>query len=587
MNVYEYNSWEDHYDDNSLESMEIDEGSSHEDNSEVSDRTPDPIPVAPKPRVKPYQGYPWNELIAMRGFKSLSKLATRVESRYSRRKLTPQRKRDMDNELVNRDTLDGTVLNIKSSVGQIIRWLKGASREDDSIEFNLESLCRTKVFEAWYNWALDYWNGSPQTPVNKCLAYKNLLEWLLTRESFKELYPKINKTLAVVRDSMSGLKSRVQRWKFNYDNAKQLVKRGEMLSDKQVLELNRKVWADLKRGFDKIKNNLSKTDRSGNAKLALELQTNLQILLICRLIGQRREFVAALDDEQVDIQDNGQLMIQPQREKKTRVDGHGLLQSPLMTRMLTWFKTHVRPLLGPKEGVKAWWLNTQGKPQAGKLMTRQIKRMVARHLPGTNITPASLRRQYATMFEGADWTANLDEDKFWQQIAGIMNTGVQTLNKHYKRTKSPQKQTELLDKVNWEWNQDEDIEDKMRSVEQLIAEDERPELPEKPLEEPAEFEVGEIVDKKVSKKSGVEYLVRWEGYPVEEATWERLTTLEGALEAIEQYEIRQSLDKKKKKKKEPAKKKRVIPKKKPATKKKTKRRETKKKETKKDTKKKR
>ena len=546
-------------------SNEEDDDSSQDGDSSDSEAKPLQA-MASRTRVRPYQGYSWEDLIAIPAFKSLDKLAGRVERRYVARKLNPKQKRDMDDGLINRDALDGTVLNIKSSLGQIIRWLKGASRDSDDIEFNLRALCRPKVFEAWYNWALDYWDGSPQTPVNKCLAYKNLLEWLLTRDSFKDLNPKIQKTLNLVKDYISGLKRKVARWKYTYTRATKLLVQGEMLSSDDLLELNRKVWADLKSGIDKIENNLNKKDRSGNKKLAYKLQTNLQILLFCRLAGQRREVVVTLDDNQVQLLDNGRLVIQPLREKKVRETGHGIEQDDLMSKLLKWFLRNARPLLDPQRGVKAWWLNTKGKPQSGKDMSKKIKRQIAEYLPGTSITPASLRRQYATMFESSEWTADMDKDQFWKELAGVMNTGVATLEKHYKRMKSPKKQTDLLQKINFEWNQDEDVEDKMHATEELLENVERPQLPDSPMEDLAEFEVAEILDKQVSRKGGVQYLVRWEGYKAEDATWEKLTNLECALQAVEEYEINKVLGKKKKVKKQPEKKnknkKKVIKKKK-------------------------
>jgi hypothetical protein len=574
-NMIVHESWEEHLDESDSEdepkgkvgkSGHNDEDELSESDLESNDKPPVRA-VAPSSRVKRYQGYSWSELLAMPAFKSLTKLAERVDARYTMRKLTPQVRRDMDAGLINRDALDGTVLNIKSSIGQIIRWLKGASRDDDSIKFNLKALCYPKVFGAWYQWALDYWNCSPQTPVNKCLAYKNLLDWMLTRDSFKDLSPKIQKTLRKVNDGISGLKRQVNHWKFKYANAKKLVQRGEMLTSDQLLELNRKVWDDLKRGIDKVKNNLDRTKQTDNVRLAYRLQTDLQVLLFLRLTGQRREFVAGLDDDQVVILEDGRLMLQPIKEKKVRESGHGLEQDELMSKMLKWFKDHVRPLLGPGVGVKAWWLDTKGQPQAGKYMSKKMKRQINEFIPGTSITPASIRRQYATMFEAASWTADMDENHFWRAIAGVMNTGTQTLDKHYKRVKSPQKQTKLLARINHEWNQDEDIEDKMRAMEQLMDVDERPELPDHPMEDLAEYEVAEIIDKHVSMKGGLQYKVRWEGYTAEDATWEKLSNLESALKAVEEYEVKTALEKNKSNKKK-KKKKRVVEKKKPAKKKK-------------------
>jgi hypothetical protein len=570
-------------------SMDIDEGESND--GDTSDSKPEAViqPTVPR-RVPPYQGYSWDTLVNKPAFKNLKLFASRMEKRYAARKLTPQMKADMDAGRINRDALDGTVLNIKSSVGQIVRWLKSASSADNTIPFNLKALAKTKVFEDWYFWALDYWNGSPQTPVNKALAYKALLKWFLTRDSYSELHPEVRRTLELLKDYVSGLKKRVPRWKYTYNNAAKLIDKGEMLTSQDLVELNRFVWTDLKRGIDKVENNLNEADDLANTKLAYRIQTNLQILLFLRLAGQRREVVVTLDDDQIQVLDDDRLIIQPLKEKRVRACGHGLEQTDLMSDCIRWWLANGRPLLKPEAHVKAWWCNTKGKPQAGKDMTKKMARHIAERFPGTHITPAGLRRQYATMFEGSEWTADMPEDRFWKEVAGIMNTGTDTLDKHYKRMMSPAKQSSLLQRINEEWNQDNDIEDKMQATHKLVKRAERPALPEKPAEDLAEYEVAEIIGKDVSKKGGLQYLVRWEGYSAEEATWEKLNNLESALKAVEEYEVKVALAKKKKKKPAPKKnkappkkkktakkKKRVIQKEKPETKKTGKRRVTKKK----------
>lgn len=52
-----------------------------------------------------------------------------------------------------------------------------------------------------------------------------------------------------------------------------------------------------------------------------------------------------------------------------------------------------------------------------------------------------------------------------------------------------------------------------------------------------EFEVEEILDKR-RRGRGVQYLVKWKGYPDYEASWEPLRNLTNALEAIEEFEAR-------------------------------------------------
>jgi hypothetical protein len=560
-------------DQNSLSDDMSSDGEASNSDSKLNNTNIKPAQAVKRIRVKPYAGYDWDKVVSFKGFKTLAKFDKDMTDGYVSRKLTPQLKDDMDRGVINGDALKGAVLNTRSTIGQLVKWLREESKPDRApfeIEFTLESLARTKVYKRWHEWALRHWDQSPQTPLNKTLGYQQLLKWMLTRKSHSEIRSKINKTMEAVRNDMSGLKRRVDRWKFQYGQVTELVKTGHMLTGPQIIELNRKVWAEIVTGIDKIKNNLDRSKPKENLKLAFDLQCDIQIILLLRLVGQRREVVAGLDDTTVELMPNGTVMITPQREKKIRATGHGIPVDDQVRKLLTWFKDHIRPLLQPKAEIRAFWISTKGEVQDGKYMTRKIQRHIAKWFPGTNITPASLRRQYATMFESADYTADMDQETFWQQLAQVMNTGVETLNKHYKRVKKVDKQADLIKKLNWDWNQDEGIENLMDRGMALMESDEAlPDLPENPIDD-IEYEVGEIIGKLVTSK-GLKYLVRWEGYGAEDATWERLTALEGALEAVEKFEIKEAnlgpKSKKKPKKKAP-KKRRVIKKKKPEKKKK-------------------
>ena len=50
-----------------------------------------------------------------------------------------------------------------------------------------------------------------------------------------------------------------------------------------------------------------------------------------------------------------------------------------------------------------------------------------------------------------------------------------------------------------------------------------------------EWYVEKIINKR-TKKNRIEYLVKWEGYPEWESTWEPLSNLNHAKEAVAEYE---------------------------------------------------
>lgn len=65
--------------------------------------------------------------------------------------------------------------------------------------------------------------------------------------------------------------------------------------------------------------------------------------------------------------------------------------------------------------------------------------------------------------------------------------------------------------------------------------------PEPPIviHDQEEYEVEEILDKEERKRGkgiSIKYLVKWKGYPLSDATWEPLSNLENAKEAIKEYE---------------------------------------------------
>jgi hypothetical protein len=51
-----------------------------------------------------------------------------------------------------------------------------------------------------------------------------------------------------------------------------------------------------------------------------------------------------------------------------------------------------------------------------------------------------------------------------------------------------------------------------------------------------EFEVEAILNSKNTRKRGKQYLVKWKGYGVNEATWEPTSALKNAREAVENFE---------------------------------------------------
>lgn len=58
------------------------------------------------------------------------------------------------------------------------------------------------------------------------------------------------------------------------------------------------------------------------------------------------------------------------------------------------------------------------------------------------------------------------------------------------------------------------------------------------------YEVEKIIDKK-NDGDTVKYLVKWEGYPISESTWEPISNLKNVLDLIEEYEKRLGVETKK------------------------------------------
>ena len=57
-----------------------------------------------------------------------------------------------------------------------------------------------------------------------------------------------------------------------------------------------------------------------------------------------------------------------------------------------------------------------------------------------------------------------------------------------------------------------------------------------------EYEVEEIIGKrevKIGRTKHIEYLVKWLGYPITEATWQAAGQLENAAQAVSEFEERQ------------------------------------------------
>jgi len=58
-----------------------------------------------------------------------------------------------------------------------------------------------------------------------------------------------------------------------------------------------------------------------------------------------------------------------------------------------------------------------------------------------------------------------------------------------------------------------------------------------------EWEVESILDhRRQGRRKTLQYLVRWKGYPLHEATWEPIEVLDGALELVTEYNQKKKLD---------------------------------------------
>ena len=50
-----------------------------------------------------------------------------------------------------------------------------------------------------------------------------------------------------------------------------------------------------------------------------------------------------------------------------------------------------------------------------------------------------------------------------------------------------------------------------------------------------EYEVEDVLDKRIIRKK-TQYLVKWKGYPLHDATWEPMEHLENAQDAVNRFE---------------------------------------------------
>ena len=60
-----------------------------------------------------------------------------------------------------------------------------------------------------------------------------------------------------------------------------------------------------------------------------------------------------------------------------------------------------------------------------------------------------------------------------------------------------------------------------------------------------EFIIKKIINKRVNKSGQVEYLIQWEGYPIEKASWENEEALDNVKEFVSEYEDSHKLTSKK------------------------------------------
>lgn len=77
-----------------------------------------------------------------------------------------------------------------------------------------------------------------------------------------------------------------------------------------------------------------------------------------------------------------------------------------------------------------------------------------------------------------------------------------------------------------------------------LRQDEEIPVPPIMIADHEEFEVEEILDKKVTKRGrgqSIRYLIKWKGYPLSDATWEPIQNLQNAQEVLQEFEQARSL----------------------------------------------
>ena len=119
--------------------------------------------------------------------------------------------------------------------------------------------------------------------------------------------------------------------------------------------------------------------------------------------------------------------------------------------MIKYFISDVRPILKPKRGVIALWINQRGRPVEENTFLPLLKTTISEYFPNKYITGLDFRRIIPSLlYEDEDGNPIIPEsevDNFLTNYAGLVNTSKQILKNHYIRSVRINHHRKLLKKI--------------------------------------------------------------------------------------------------------------------------------------------
>jgi hypothetical protein len=190
--------------------------------------------------------------------------------------------------------------------------------------------------------------------------------------------------------------------------------------------------------------------------------------------GTRRQIVASMcvDDIRGKSPVTGVYYLKVNPQKIALVGANQIPYPAFLQDLFDWYLKHIRPRFFIRDGVRAFWINSNGNALAHQRVTEKVEKVFQEVLPEVidgKVCPLVVRRSAITEVMNNDSLAlpGSDHESFVQYAAQILNSSVNVFKSNYLLVQPVQRHAQVIETINAQVFSNERtaaLQDKLRKV---------------------------------------------------------------------------------------------------------------------------